>query len=525
MFAKGNEITASSGQPVKLARPLDFLVVADHSDGMGFFPLLVAGDPTIMADSQGRKWYDMIHSGKGAEAAIDIITNFGMGTISKAILSVPGTPAYRSAWQETIKAAEEANEPGRFTAFIGYEWTSNTGGNKLHRNIIFRDNGAKAIQVEPFTTIKPFGSDNPVDLWKWMASYEEKTGVKVMDWEVSSSGYAAVWATENTREALFDTMERRETYATTGPRMIVRFFGGWDFEPKDIHNRLPAVSGYTKGLPMGGDLNAAPALTPGHGKAIVAAYLIGSRSTPWHALYLGLTVTMTHTLGVFALGLVALFASRYVMPDQLYPWLAAVSGLIVAVLGAAMTVSRLHPLLLHAEHLATGAPGQLYHQSGDHFHQQDAGHHHFHHHHHNDHHHHHGDNKIRHKIDHTHSHHHGQNHSHLPPGADGAPVTWKSLLGLGVSGGLLPCPSAVVLLLAAVSFNWGIMGIILVLAFSLGLAFVLSAVGLLFVKGCRIISGITQFAPALRFLSVASAFVILGFGVWLTFDAVTRIQL
>jgi len=416
VFAKGKEIAASSGQPVKLSRPLDFLVVADHSDGMGFFPLIVGGDPKIMADPQGRKWNEMIHSGKGAEAAIDIITNFGKGTISKAILPLPGTPAYRGAWQETIKAAEEANDPGRFTAFIGYEWTSNTGGNNLHRNVVFRDNADKVSRVEPFTTIKPLGSDNPTELWKWMAAYEEKTGgdvlaiahngnlsngrmfpvveafgkkidreyaetrtrwerlyevtqtkgtgeshpylspndefanfeiwdkgnldgsvaktkdmlefeyarsglklglkiekelgtnpykfgmigssdahtglaameeenffgkttpqepspermtktffdnpksgVKVMDWEVSASGYAAVWATENTREALFDAMERRETYGTTGPRMIVRFFGGWDFEPKDAHNRLPAAIGYAKGVPMGGDLLEAPA--------------------------------------------------------------------------------------------------------------------------------------------------------------------------------------------------------------------------------------------------------------------------
>jgi hypothetical protein len=85
-----------------------------------------------------------------------------------------------------------------------------------------------------------------------------KTGVKVMDWEVSSSGYAAVWATENTREAIFDAMKRRETYATTGPRMVVRFFGGWDFDRADASNRLPAAIGYTKGVPMGGDLSQAP---------------------------------------------------------------------------------------------------------------------------------------------------------------------------------------------------------------------------------------------------------------------------
>jgi hypothetical protein len=85
-----------------------------------------------------------------------------------------------------------------------------------------------------------------------------KTGVRIMDWEVGASGYAAVWATENTREAIFDAMKRRETYATTGPRMAVRFFGGWDFEPGDANNRLPAAVGYTKGVPMGGDLSNAP---------------------------------------------------------------------------------------------------------------------------------------------------------------------------------------------------------------------------------------------------------------------------
>ncbi|HLF30946.1 MAG TPA: DUF3604 domain-containing protein [Xanthomonadales bacterium] len=418
-FAKGDEVIASSGQPAKLSRPLDFLVVADHSDGMGFFPLLLGGDPQIMADPQGRKWNEMINSGQGAEAAIDIITSFGKGTIPKAIMPTPGTPAYSGAWQETIKAAEEANDPGRFTAFIGYEWTSNTSGNNLHRNVIFRDNADKASRVEPYTTIQPLGSDNPVDLWKWMAAYEEKTGgnvlaiahngnlsngrmfptveafgkklnpeyaqtrarwerlyeatqtkgtgeahpflspndefanfeiwdkgnldgseakqkemlefeyarsalknglkleqelgtnpykfgligssdahtgltameeenffgkttpqepspermtatffanpktgVKVMDWEVTASGYAAVWASENTREALFDAMQRRETYATTGPRMVVRFFGGFDFEAGDAHNRLPAQIGYTKGVPMGGDLSDAPVGKP-----------------------------------------------------------------------------------------------------------------------------------------------------------------------------------------------------------------------------------------------------------------------
>src|SRR5678809_1085895 len=176
VFAKGNEITASSGQRVKLSRPLDFLVVADHSDGMGFFPMLLSGSQDILNDPQGKKWYEMIQSGKGADAALDIVITFGKGQMPKAIFPLPGTAPYRNAWAETIQAAEEANDPGRFTAFIGFEWTSNTGGNNLHRNVIFRDNATKASLVEPYTTIKPLGSDNPRDVWKWMAAYEEKTG-------------------------------------------------------------------------------------------------------------------------------------------------------------------------------------------------------------------------------------------------------------------------------------------------------------------------------------------------------------
>ena len=141
---------ASSGQPAKLSRPLDFLVVADHSDNMGFFPDLLAGKPELLADPVGRRWYDMINSGKGAEAAIEIITSFSQGTFPKDLMYNPDTRAYKGAWQDNIAAAEQYNEPGRFTAFIGYEWTSNTGGNNLHRNVIFRDNGDKASQIVPF---------------------------------------------------------------------------------------------------------------------------------------------------------------------------------------------------------------------------------------------------------------------------------------------------------------------------------------------------------------------------------------
>ncbi|GIK85703.1 MAG: hypothetical protein BroJett026_11840 [Betaproteobacteria bacterium] len=427
-FARGEEVVSNSGQPVKLSRPLDFLVVADHSDGMGFFPQLMGGDPELLATTQGRKWYDEIRGGKGAEAAIDIIVSFGKGQLPKGF-PVPGTTSYRNAWMETIKAAEAYNDPGRFTAFIGYEWTSNTGANNLHRNVVFRGNGAQAALVEPFTTQPPLGSDNPAELWKWMAAAEQKTGtevlaiahngnlsngrmfpivesfgkpvdrdyaqtrarweplyevtqtkgtgeahpvlspndefaafeiwdkgnldgtgaktkemlefeyarsayrngmvleaklganpfkfglvgssdahtgltameednffgktapqepsperltatfinnattgVRIMDWEVGAAGYAAVWATENTREAIFDAMKRRETYATTGSRMVVRFFGGYDFVPADAGNRMPASIGYAKGVPMGGDLPSA------NGKA--PAFLVAALKDP-----------------------------------------------------------------------------------------------------------------------------------------------------------------------------------------------------------------------------------------------------
>ena len=179
-FARGEQVTASSGQPVKLSRPLDFLVVADHSDNMGFFPDLFAGNPQLLANPTGRKWYDMIQSGKGADAAMEIIIAFSHGTFPKELMYFPGTRGYKSAWQETIDAAEAYNDPGRFTAFIGYEWTSNTGGNNLHRNVIFRDNGQRASQVEPFTVYPPYGSDNPAKLWEWMSAYEEKTGGSVL---------------------------------------------------------------------------------------------------------------------------------------------------------------------------------------------------------------------------------------------------------------------------------------------------------------------------------------------------------
>ena len=181
VFAKGREVTSSTGQPVKLSRPLDFLVVADHSDGMGFFPLVIAGDPNVMSDPTRTSVERADPLGSGSRRGSgDRHQLRRTGRLPLASCPPPGTAAYRGAWSETIKAAEEANDPGRFTAFIGYEWTSNTGGNNLHRNVIFRDGGERASRVEPFTTQKPLGSDNPEDLWKWMTDYEAKTGGEVL---------------------------------------------------------------------------------------------------------------------------------------------------------------------------------------------------------------------------------------------------------------------------------------------------------------------------------------------------------
>jgi Protein of unknown function (DUF3604) len=416
-FAKGEEVTSSTGQPVRLSRPLDFLVVADHSDSMGFFPELQAGSPFVMASEKGRRWHEMVNKGgqEGVQAAAELIQAFAQDKFPKELASLPGTAVYRNTWDDIINAAEAANDPGRFTAFIGYEWTSLDKGNNLHRVVIYRDNADRAKLLEPFTATPPLGSNNPVDLWKWMDEYEERTAGQVLaiahngnlsngimfpetkaftgkkldkkyvdtrakrerlyevtqikgdgethpflsrndefaDYETwdqgnldlsalknnkmlqgeyarsalklglrlqkkfganpykfgmigstdshtglataeednffgkhsggepskdrykhpmakmgeneykgyapVASGWAAVWAEENTRASIFDAMQRKETYATTGSRMIVRFFGGWDFEPNDANSRQPARAGYAKGIPMGGDLPAAPA--------------------------------------------------------------------------------------------------------------------------------------------------------------------------------------------------------------------------------------------------------------------------
>jgi hypothetical protein len=385
-------------------------VVADHAEGLGATVELKAGNPLLMADPTLRRWHDLMAGGRGVDAALEIIRSVGTGTTPKAVFDPRLT---RTVWQAYTTTAERYNEPGRFTALIGYEWTSNKAGNNLHRVVIFRDDKQKADQIVPFSAIN---SENPADLWKFLDSYQDKTGgsvlaiphngnlsngrmfglvdfdgrgltreyaetrarlepvyevtqikgdgeahpflspndefagyeiwdkgnldltelkkpemlqyeyarsglglglklekelgvnpfkfgmigstdshtslsaveeenffgkhsgaepsadravhpfmqsadksVTLFGWETTSSGYAGIWARENTREAIFDALMRKEVYATTGPRMIVRFFGGFDFRPEDATTRNPGEVGYAKGVPMGGDIAAAEA--------------------------------------------------------------------------------------------------------------------------------------------------------------------------------------------------------------------------------------------------------------------------
>ena len=405
-FAKGEEVTSTGGLAARLSAPLDFLVIADHSDNMGFFPDLFKGTDYILSQEIGRDWHQRIRSGQGASVAWEIVTSFSQGVFPENMVYWPDSEAYRGAWAKSVAAAEKHNDPGRFTAFVGYEWTSLALGGNMHRVVIYRDGADKAGQMVPYTTTAPYGSLDPRELWKWLERYEAETGGDVLaiahngnlangimfpideqytgrkldqsyvraryrwepiyevtqikgdgeshpflspndefadyenwdewnldrstaktddmlageyarealkrglqleqrlgtnpyrfgmigstdshtslataeennffgkhssrepgvgrmdhdrlGWEMVASGLAAVWAQENTRAAIFDAMARRETYATTGPRMTVRFFGGWDFTDADATSGTRDKIGYGKGVPMGGDLTAAP---------------------------------------------------------------------------------------------------------------------------------------------------------------------------------------------------------------------------------------------------------------------------
>jgi nickel/cobalt transporter (NicO) family protein len=245
-------------------------------------------------------------------------------------------------------------------------------------------------------------------------------------------------------------------------------------------------------------LGAGHALTPGHGKTIVAAYLVGARGTARHAVFLGLTTTVTHTAGVFALGFVTLWISNYILPEQLYPWLEFISGMLVILIGLMLFRSRLIGLF----HRRTKDEGPRTKDEGRRM--NEHAHDHGHDHDHSDHDHDHSHDQDDHEHDHSHDHGpHG--HSHMPPGAHGQPITWRSLLALGISGGLLPCPSALVVLLSAIALHRVAFGMLLIVAFSVGLAAVLTGIGLLLVYARRLFEHFPTDGRLLRALPVASA--------------------
>jgi len=434
-FARSEQVTSNTGQPVKLSRPYDFMALTEHTDGMGTITDILSGAANIMADEQGRKYHEEFTAGgeRARQASYDLIKQFAQGTLSPVLNYQPGNPGYTRTWEYLVQAAEEYNEPHRFTTLIAYEWTSLVKGNNLHRNVIFRDGPERTLQMEPMTMTPPFGSPNPRDLWKWLQTYEDKTGGQVLaiphngnlsngimfplqdnfdngaqfdreyaetrnkwerlvevgqtkgdsethpvlspedefadyeswDWAnldmtekktpemmageytrsalkrglsfqkslgvnpykmgfvggsdihtglttaddnnffgafawmepsatratmtvkenkdlgISYKGYqyatpgpTALWAHANTREAIFDAMKRRETYATTGPRIRVRFFGGYDFVDSDMKQRNIADVGYEKGVPMGADL---PTVT---GDGATPSFIIASLRDP-----------------------------------------------------------------------------------------------------------------------------------------------------------------------------------------------------------------------------------------------------
>src|SRR5262245_23945344 len=415
-FARGEEVKSNHSQPVKLQRPYDFLVVSDHAENLGLAPMIAESNPELLKSEWGKKVHDLVKSGKGTEA-------FNVWVAAMQSLKDPfkdqAETLARPVWQRITAAAEKYNEPGRFTAIIGFEWTSGPNGNNLHRNVLFRDGKDKADQIIP---ISYYDSGDPEDLWKWMSAYEQKTGGKLLAiphngnlsnglmfddvtlttkkpldrdyaerrqrWEpvyettqpkgdgethpmlapndefanferwdrgsfgpqlktpdmlpreytrealkrglgyeqtlgvnpfkfglvgstdahtglstteennffgkvailepsadpirfdeviigrtpadrprdqqhlareTGAAGLAAVWARGNTRESLWDAMSRKEVYATTGTRITVRVFAGYDFAAADLDRSDFAEPGYQGGVPMGGDLKAAPA--------------------------------------------------------------------------------------------------------------------------------------------------------------------------------------------------------------------------------------------------------------------------
>jgi len=181
-FARGEQVTSNTGQPVKLSSPLDFFMITDHSDAMGAITDIIKGSPNIVATEQGKKFHEAFKAGgdTARKAAVELVATFAQGKVDPALNYQPGNPAYKRVWNDLIEAAEEFNDPDHFTTFIAYEWTSLVSGNNLHRNVIFRDRPERAGKIEPYTTTPPIGSPDPRDLWKWLQNYEDTTGGDVL---------------------------------------------------------------------------------------------------------------------------------------------------------------------------------------------------------------------------------------------------------------------------------------------------------------------------------------------------------
>src|SRR5919107_4145765 len=296
------------------------------------------------------------------------------------------------------------------------------------------------------------------------------------------------------REATFtlvpgDGADENETAGRTAERVGTSFGGVTDRVDELVSVERLSAAVVALSMLAAFFWGAAHTLTPGHGKAVAAAYLIGARGTARHAGILGMTVTLTHTAGVFILGAVTLYLSRYILPEALYPRLSVASGVLVVLIG----------LVLLYRHLDKRS------------HDRKAGHTHVEHAHPHD-----GEHSYAH---YTHSH-DGYTHAHLS--ADESKITWRGLMALGVSGGLVPCPAALVLLLGAISLYRLGFGMVLVLAFSAGLAVVLTGIGLLMIYSRKLFERFSFEARVPRLLPIVSASVITMAGVGIVFGALQQ---
>lgn len=389
------------------------------------------------------------------------------------------------------------------------------GAGNLQTLMVKWDLSAKTTSAQPANHIS-FRNDNYPERLGWREIVVNRTsGIEIFDSTAFGSGITDELAAYPEETLSVPLNERAAEFSFVSGPLAAKIT---PLQNRDGHftaavqtDRLAALIDVPEitltiaffGLLLAMGLGAMHAMSPGHGKAVVGAYLVGSKGTPKHAVFLGLTVTITHTLGVFALGLLTLFASNYILPETLMPFLSFFSGLIVLYIGLTMFKTRLFSFLSldpsgHPHSHGGSSHSHDNHSHSDHDHAHD--HHHTH---------------ERNGLTHTHD---GHTHSHDVPDE----ISWKSLLALGVSGGLLPCPSALVLMLSAINLNRIGYGLILTIAFSFGLAATLTVVGLVFLYGGRIFDGpkLSQ-NRIVQALPVFSAFVISCVGAVICYNSLS----